>query len=402
MGVTISTHNGSNVAIEHNRRNRKVTDKEHHIDPHGEHESWGPNISLRKAYDRLFGKAVAEYNAKQTRADRQIDSYYKKVRDHKQKHLCYELIIGIYGKNPDGSPICSREVGKEILHDFVKDWKRRNPHLVMVGAYYHADEQGEPHCHIDYIPVATNCKSGMSRQNALVQALGQMGFEKSGKETAQIQWQRRENEHLEQLCVSRGLEVDHPREENRKHLETTVFQLEQDLKQAQQQVQTVQAERDTLRAQNSISQEIQAALQQPDRPIQAEYIPAKKNLTGKIVEPEAVKISREDFDWLRQRATITNAIKNAWDRLQRYGRQLWSDVDINARVQAAEQRAEKAKQQTRVDAITIQELQNRAKTAEATAQAQEQFMKRLGIWQRFLQHTQAKKLSQQQSHHRSR
>ena len=38
MGVTISTHNGSSVSREHNIRNRKITDKEEHIDREGHYE----------------------------------------------------------------------------------------------------------------------------------------------------------------------------------------------------------------------------------------------------------------------------------------------------------------------------------------------------------------------------
>lgn len=48
---------------------------------------------------------------------------------------------------------------KKILKDYVQDWKRRNPNLEMIGAYYHNDEQGkQPHVHIDYVPVAHGYK----------------------------------------------------------------------------------------------------------------------------------------------------------------------------------------------------------------------------------------------------
>ena len=38
--VTISTHNGSQVARQHNLRNPKVIAKEDHIDPNGHFEVW--------------------------------------------------------------------------------------------------------------------------------------------------------------------------------------------------------------------------------------------------------------------------------------------------------------------------------------------------------------------------
>ncbi len=137
----------------------------------------------------------------------------------------------------------------------------------------------------------------------------------------------------------------------------------------------------------------------PDKPIQAEIIPEKKSLTGKVVEPEKVKISREDYEYLRERAAITNAIKNAWEKLQRFGKQLWVEVDRNARVKAAEARAEKAERQTRQDGITIDKLTKRAEAAEQQTQEQEQFMKRLGIWQRFLEKQRER---QEQTRHRTR
>jgi hypothetical protein len=184
----------------------------------------------------------------------------------------------------------------------------------------------------------------------------------------------------------------------KQQLEAVAAEQSQAVEAARAEIEEVRAERDTLRDQNSVSRTIQEALQQPDRPIQAEYLPARKNLAGKVVEAEAVKISRSDYEWLRERATLTTAIRNAWDKLQQYGRQLWAEVDRNARVQTAEKRAEKAERQTRADAITIKDLTRRAERAEAQAHEQEQFMKRQGIWQRFMQLLEER----QQTHHRTR
>ena len=227
MGVTISTHNGSAVRREHNIRNEKVVSKEPHIDPNGIHETW-IDEPVRKAYDRLFGAAVEEYNSKQARPERRIKSYYNDVCKDSKKHPVYEMIIGIYGKNEDGSPICSAEQGKEIMRKFVEEWQERNPNLELIGAYYHGDEpDGEaPHVHIDYIPVAHGYKKGMETQTGLVKALGEQGFEKIGKATAQIQWEQRENDCLTRLCEDMGLSVDHPKIEGRKHIDTQVLKLQ--------------------------------------------------------------------------------------------------------------------------------------------------------------------------------
>ena len=97
------------------------------------------------------------------------------------------MIIGVYGKEVDD------DTGKQIMRDFVDSWKERNPNLDMIGAYYHADEQGKnPHVHIDYIPVAHGYRRGLDTQNGLVKALGEMGIQKNGRSTAQIQWEAKQ------------------------------------------------------------------------------------------------------------------------------------------------------------------------------------------------------------------
>ena len=74
--------------------------------------------------------------------------------------------------------------------------------------------------HLGYVPVASGYRNGMYKQNGLVKALGAMGFEKQGKNTAQIQWEKRECEELERICNEYGISVEHPLEENRHHLHT--------------------------------------------------------------------------------------------------------------------------------------------------------------------------------------
>ena len=62
----------------------------------------------------------------------------------------------------------------------------------------------------------------MSKQNGLVKALGQMGYTKEGKQTAQIQWEHAMNETLEKICNKYGIEVEHPRL-GLKHLDTKTY-----------------------------------------------------------------------------------------------------------------------------------------------------------------------------------
>lgn len=184
--ATISTHNGSAVRQAHNLRTKACVEKEPHINPDGVHETW-QHETIREAYSRIFDEAVERYNRRQERADRKIKDYLSEVRADERRHDCYEMIIGVYGKEVDD------DTGKQIMRDFVDSWKERNPNLDMIGAYYHADEQGKnPHVHIDYIPVAHGYRRGLDTQNGLVKALGEMGIQKNGRSTAQILWEARD------------------------------------------------------------------------------------------------------------------------------------------------------------------------------------------------------------------
>ena len=203
--VTISTHMGNKVARQHNIRNRKVTDKEGHIRKDGDHGVWF-DVDHREAYRRLFGAAVAKYNEQQSRDDRKIGDYYKQVCKDAKKHPVYEVIVGVYPK--DGE--LSVKEQEAILWQYATEWKKANPHLALVGVYWHADEAGQPHIHMDYIPWSDGYKKGPERQAGLVRALEAQGFHKQGRETAQMQWTRAENNRLEAICRAHGLEVAHP------------------------------------------------------------------------------------------------------------------------------------------------------------------------------------------------
>ena len=58
--TTISTHNGSKVAYDHNIRNRAVTDKEKHIDRDGYYAIWR-DVQPETAYGILFDEAIEAY-----------------------------------------------------------------------------------------------------------------------------------------------------------------------------------------------------------------------------------------------------------------------------------------------------------------------------------------------------
>lgn len=228
--MTLSFQNGSSYCFRHNDRDADFCKKETHIDPNGEHETWYKE-SLPDAYKRLFGDAVEAYNAKQKRADRRIDDYLAKVRKDKKKHDCYECIVQVGSK----SDRCDPKIGKKILKQFVADWPERNPTLAIVGAYYHADEQGAPHVHIDYVPCAVGYRNGMSKQNGLEKALWNINpdlykcHEKQGKgvyTTGQMAWQQHERDVLEELCTEHGIHITRGTDTHAKHKSVDLYKRE--------------------------------------------------------------------------------------------------------------------------------------------------------------------------------
>lgn len=234
MPKTISTHNGSAAHRGHNRRDKWAVEKQEHIDA----ALTKNNLVLRdeaprEAYKRIFGEALERYNKQQERPERQIRDYYNHVQKDAKRHAVYEMIVQIGDRNDTG---LDAPVERKCLVEFYRGWQQRNPNLECIGAYLHADEtDGTVHMHIDYIPVAHGYKRGMDTQNGLVKALSEMGFKKQGKDTAQIQWERRENQALEDICLAHGIEVIHPGRQD-KHLDTQVYKAQQRLQELQEDV----------------------------------------------------------------------------------------------------------------------------------------------------------------------
>lgn len=245
MGKTISTHNGSVANRDHNIRNPYATDKQEHI----EKSLQGNNEILhdekpREAYERIFGKALADYNAKQTREDRKIKSYYNHINADEKKHAVYEMIVQIGDRKDTG---INAPEERACLKEFYEGWKERNPNLECIGAYIHADEKdGTLHMHVDYVPVAHGYQRGLETQNGLVKALQEQGFEKQGKATAQIQWEARENRALEEICRQHGIEVEHPASDKREHMRTEQYKVYAELKETKKELATLQKKTDRL------------------------------------------------------------------------------------------------------------------------------------------------------------
>lgn len=254
--ITVSVHNGTKVSRAHNIRNRKVTDKEPHIDKNGWYAIWHDE-PLREAYRRIFGQAQEEFNLRQTRNDRRVVDYLSTVQKSAKQHPVYETIITLGNMEEHPAP----HESYEILQQVFGEWKKNYPNLVVVGAYFHADEKGAPHIHIDYVPVAHGYKKGLSVQNGLVKAFGEMGFILKGKDTAQIQWQRDLKSKVTEVAKERGFKVVEPTVKRKKHVETALYKLEK-------QVPALRKERNKLYGDVARAQESLYEAEKPFREIE--------------------------------------------------------------------------------------------------------------------------------------
>lgn len=219
---TISASSGKGV-VEHNRR----TYTAENVDPTRTHL----NIEycykpIEQAYQDLFGEALKEYNAKQTRKDRCIDDYYEKIRRGKQEKPFYEVIFQIGNKDDMAAVSENGNLAKEILDNFMKGFQERNPQLYVYSAHLHMDE-ATPHLHIDFIPFTKGCKRGLSTRVSMKQALADQRIVGEGRSmTERAVWVQKEKEVLAELMLERGIEWEQ-KGEHREHLSVLEFKREQ-------------------------------------------------------------------------------------------------------------------------------------------------------------------------------
>ncbi|MBQ2960541.1 MAG: plasmid recombination protein [Oscillospiraceae bacterium] len=161
---------------------------------------------IKKAYHELFDEALKEYNAKQTRRDRMIDDYYKKICTGKQEKPFYEVIFQIGGKDNMAVGTPEGDKAKEILNEFMRGFEERNPQLKVFSAHLHMDE-ATPHLHIDFIPYITGSKRGLSTRVSLKKALEAQGFKGEGKSNNERNlWIESEKDALAEIMERHGID----------------------------------------------------------------------------------------------------------------------------------------------------------------------------------------------------
>lgn len=244
-------------------------------------KSWDPelsrnniicrNIPIQDAYEQLFGKALSEYNQRQidvNHPERQIKNYYEHISRSKQEKPFYEFVVAFGNmddKDTDIYPALQR-----CLSTYVVDFEERNPNFKVFQKIVHLDEKGIDHAHIDFIPVSTHNKRGLSVKNSFRGALKEMGY--TGK-TAFLDWRQSEEKYMAEIMERHGLKFERGSGRD-EHLNVRQYQVE--------------------------AREINRLAQQKLKNMELPSIPEPEIKTNPITKSESVKLSKAEFDNIKQ------------------------------------------------------------------------------------------------------
>ena len=118
---------------------------------------------VKQVYLDEFEQARIEYNDKQTREDRKIEDYFKKVCESQNDIAC-EIIIEL-GDMDFWNDKDERYRFKmvDVYNEQVKGLIKIIPDFKIANATIHFDEVS-PHMHIVGVPISYDCKRGMKKQ----------------------------------------------------------------------------------------------------------------------------------------------------------------------------------------------------------------------------------------------
>ena len=118
---------------------------------------------VKQVYLDEFEQARIAYNDKQTREDRKIEDYFKKVCESQNDIAC-EIIIEL-GDMDFWNDKDERYRFKmiDVYNEQVKDLIKIVPDFKIANATIHFDETS-PHMHVIGVPVIENCTRGMKKQ----------------------------------------------------------------------------------------------------------------------------------------------------------------------------------------------------------------------------------------------
>lgn len=244
-------------------------------------KSWDPelsrknvicrNIPIQDAYEQLFGKALSEYNQRQidvNHPERQIKNYYEHISRSKQEKPFYEFVVAFGNMNDKDTDIYPSL--QRCLDEYITNFDKRNPNFKVFQKIVHLDEKGIDHAHLDFIPVSTHNKRGLSVKNSFRGALKEMGY--TGK-TAFLDWRQSEEKYMAEILERHGLEFERGSGRD-EHLNVRQYQAE--------------------------AREINRLAQQKLKNMELPSIPEPEIKTNPITKSESVKLSKAEFDKIKQ------------------------------------------------------------------------------------------------------
>ena len=163
----------------------------------------GSHMTIEEYTNQHFQPYIDQYNAKQRRKDRQIQTGYCEwhrsngTLSQGKGELAYEAVFQ-YGSHddlggeyysPDTTPERKAQLRAEyegVYRQWVTDLERDFPHMTLVFAVAHFSEtEGTPHLHVCMQPQA-DCTRGLAKQVSIGRALAQDGIERlDSREEAQ-------------------------------------------------------------------------------------------------------------------------------------------------------------------------------------------------------------------------
>lgn len=118
---------------------------------------------VKQVYLDDFEQARLEYNNKQTREDRKIEDYFKKVCESQNDITC-EIIIELGDMNFWNDKDNEYRLKMiDVYNEQVKDLVKIVPTFKVANATIHFVETS-PHMHIVGVPIIANCTRGMKKQ----------------------------------------------------------------------------------------------------------------------------------------------------------------------------------------------------------------------------------------------
>ena len=176
-------------------------------------ERIGDNIAykqedLREFYQRLFGQALADYNASKKRPYQRIPDYYEHIKNGKQEKLFEEIVVQFGDMETCGLKSGKWEEAKLMLDDYMRSFERRNPNLKVFNAVMHLDE-ATPHLHIDFVPITHIGSRGLSTRVSMSGALREQGFTSANKmQNEWAAWEERERGIMTDILRAHDLSRD--------------------------------------------------------------------------------------------------------------------------------------------------------------------------------------------------